>query len=95
MRADEIIIEPMITEKSTALREKDNKYVFLVSKKADKISIKRAVLELFNVTPVAINVMNYDGKLKRVRYKYGFSSSFKKCIITLKKGDKIGIFEGV
>jgi len=42
-----------------------------------------------------INVINVGGKLKRVRYKYGFTSSFKKAVITLKKGDKIAIFEGV
>jgi large subunit ribosomal protein L23 len=95
MIAEEIIIRPILTEKATYLREKLNKYSFVVNKNADKIQISNAINELFNVKPEKINVVNCHGKMKRVRYKYGFTSSFKKCIVTLKKGDKIGIFEGV
>jgi large subunit ribosomal protein L23 len=95
MIAEDIIMSPILTEKATYLREKLNKYSFIVNKRADKIQIARAITELFNVKPEKINVINCHGKLKRVRYKYGFTSSFKKCIVTLKKGDKIGIFEGV
>ncbi|OHD14109.1 MAG: 50S ribosomal protein L23 [Spirochaetes bacterium GWD1_27_9] len=94
MRAEEIIIRPWVTEKTTHLREKFNKYAFIVDKRADKISIARAISDLFNVKPVKVNVMNVKGKLKRVRYKYGYTPSLKKCIITLKEGDKIAIFEG-
>lgn len=95
MDLDKVIIKPVITEKSTLIRDKQNKYVFIVDKKADKISIYKAVKNMFNVSPLKINVINVGGKLKRVRYKYGFTSSFKKAVITLKKGDKIAIFEGV
>lgn len=95
MISEEIIVKPWLTEKSTKLREKLNKYTFIVNKKADKIQIAKAIKEMFSVTPEKINVINCHGKMKRVRYKYGFTSSFKKCIVTLKKGDKIGIFEGV
>jgi large subunit ribosomal protein L23 len=95
MIAETIIIRPYITEKTTHLREKFNKYTFVVSKDADKISIERAIKTMFNVVPVKVNVVSVRGKLKRQRYKYGYTSSFKKCVLTLKKGDKISIFEGV
>jgi len=95
MIAETIIIRPYITEKTTYLREKFNKYTFVVSKDADKISIEKAVKSMFGVVPIKVNVVNVRGKLKRQRYKYGYTSSFKKCILTLKKGEKISIFEGV
>lgn len=95
MNSNEILIRPVLTEKSTYLRDKLNKYVFIVHKNADKISIKKAVKEIFNVDPISVNIVNRKGKKKRVRYKYGYTPSIKKAIITLKKGDKIGIFEGV
>ncbi|HNZ26225.1 MAG TPA: 50S ribosomal protein L23 [Spirochaetota bacterium] len=95
MDLNKVLIKPVITEKSTSIRDKQNKYVFVVDKKADKITICRAIKNMFNVSPLKINVVNVNGKLKRVRYKYGFTSSFKKAVVTLKKGDKIAIFEGV
>ena len=67
MELNEVLIRPMITEKTTTLREKQNKYVFVVDKDADKITIARAVKEMFNVTPVSVNVINCKGKKKRVR----------------------------
>jgi large subunit ribosomal protein L23 len=95
MVAEQIIVRPVITEKATKIREKENKYTFIVSKDADKIQISKAIKEMFNVNPIKINVINCHGKLKRVRYRYGFSSSYKKCIVTLKQGEKISIFEAV
>lgn len=94
MRSEEILLRPVLSEKSTALREKDNKYVFVVHGDANKIMIKNAIKELYNVDPSGVNVMNTEGKMKRVRYKYGKTASFKKAIVTLKKGDKLSIFEG-
>jgi large subunit ribosomal protein L23 len=95
MTPEQIIIRPLVTEKATRIREKENKYTFVVSKDADKIQISKAIKEMFNVDPVKINVINCHSKLKRVRYRAGYTSSFKKCIVTLKKGEKIGIFEAV
>ena len=94
MRDDEIIIRPLMTEKSTLLRDKENKYSFIVHKDANKISVGNAVKNIFKVTPVNVNIMNIKGKLKRVRAKFGYTSSYKKAVVTVKKGDKIGIFEG-
>jgi len=95
MKVNEIIIRPVLTEKSSVLKEKFNKYTFVVDKKANKITIFNAIREMFDVKPLKVNIINVSGKMKRVRYKYGLTSSYKKCIVTLKKGDKIAIFEGV
>lgn len=94
MREDQIILKPHITEKSTGLREKENKYTFIVHKDANKIMVRKAIQKLFNFKPIEVKIMNIDGKRKRVRYKFGYTASYKKAIVTLKKGDKIGIFEG-
>jgi len=94
MRDDQIILKPWVTEKSTLLREADNKYTFIVHDEANKIMIKSAVKNLFNVDPKEVNIIKIKGKKKRVRYRYGYTSSYKKAIVTLTEGEKIGIFEG-
>ena len=94
MRSEEIIIKPVLSEKSTDLREKENKYTFVVSREANKIMIKEAVLELFDVKPLSVNIINVKGKKKRVRYKYGYTAAYKKAIVKLEAKDKIAVFEG-
>lgn len=93
MRADQIIIAPIITEKSTAQRE-SGKYHFVVDKRANKIQVEEAVKSLFDVTPIACNIVNVGGKPKRVRQAIGMTSSWKKAIVTLEKGQTISVFEG-
>lgn len=93
MKKGEIIIHPIITEKSTENQEK-GRYCFKVNKRANKKEIMRAVKEIFGVEPVSCNIMNVKGKRKRVRYKLGYTASWKKAILTLKEGDKIELFEG-
>lgn len=92
MDVNDIIIRPVITEKTTELA-KQNKYVFRVHKKANKDMIEKAISSIFGVTPVKVNVMIVRGKRKRVRYNYGYTASWKKAIVTLKEGDKIEVFE--
>ncbi len=106
MRSDEVLIRPVLSEKSTSLRDVVkkkqgavkgdtlNKFVFIVHKDANKIMVKQAIQELYDVKPEKVNIMNVKGKLKRVRYQYGLTASYKKAIVTLKKGDKISAFEG-
>jgi large subunit ribosomal protein L23 len=93
MTADQIIIAPVLTEKTNLLREQ-NKYVFRVDFRANKLQVSAAVKELFGVSPVACNVANIKGKPKRVRAKLGYTSRWKKAVVTLSPGDKIAIFEG-
>ncbi len=94
MEADKIIIEPLLTEKSNIQRE-SGKYAFRVHPDAGKLEIMRAVEELFSVHAQSCNVLNVKGKPKRVRYQRGYTSSWKKAVITVSPGEKIQIFEGV
>ncbi|MFO8063330.1 MAG: 50S ribosomal protein L23 [Spirochaetota bacterium] len=93
MDPDKVIIEPVLTEKANALRE-NNQFVFHVDSRANKIQVKSAIYRLFGVHPVACHIINVARKPKRVRYKPGFTASWKKAIVTLSPGETIGIFEG-
>ena len=93
MDARSIIIEPVVTEKSNLLRE-SNKYVFRVDARVNKLQVMAAIRELFSVSPVGCNMVNVKGKPKRLRFKKGSSSSWKKAVVTLSPGDTISIFEG-
>jgi large subunit ribosomal protein L23 len=93
MNYNDVIIKPVLSEKSTDLAEQ-NKYVFQVSMRANKHLVKKAVKELFNVTPEKVNIIRMRGKRKRVRYQYGITPAWKKAIITLREGEKIELFEG-
>jgi large subunit ribosomal protein L23 len=91
---DKIIIEPVITEKSNILRE-SHKYTFRVDFRANKFEVMQAITKLFDVHPVSCRVVNVTPKPKRQRYKEGYTSKWKKAILTLPEGEKIDIFEGV
>lgn len=93
MRADSIIIAPILTEKTTAMRE-NNKFAFRVDPRANKIEIAKAVEELFNVQVVGCNVLKVYRKPKRQRLARGYTSEMKKAIVTLAEGQRIEIFEG-
>jgi large subunit ribosomal protein L23 len=92
MNQNDVIIRPVVSEKSTDMAQA-NKYVFRVMKDSNKHIIKKAIKEIFNVNPVKINVLKVRGRRKRVRYQYGFTSSWKKVIVTLGKDEKIELFE--
>jgi large subunit ribosomal protein L23 len=88
----DIIQTASLTEKSSLLGEKHNKYVFRVAPRANKIQIKQAIEKLFNKKVVAVNTANYAGKKKRERRAdYGRKNHWKKAIVTLKEGDKIDL----
>lgn len=91
---EDILIEPVLSEKATALRD-ENKYVFKVNLAANKTQIKEAVRKLFNVKVADCTVMNVGGKNKRVRYRAGKTSDWKKAIVKLEPGETIKVFEGV
>ena len=100
MEADSVIIQPVLTEKSNDLREFEaRKYIFKVNPRANKYQIMKAVHELFEVNPKNCRIMNVKPKPRMARTKSGFrlgrTSTWKKAIITLPKGEKIDIFEGV
>lgn len=79
-----------LTEKATLLSEKENKYVFEVSPRANKLQIKAAVQLLMKKKVIAVNTMNYSGKLKRQkRADQGRTAHWKKAVVTLAPGEKI------
>lgn len=93
--AHDIILRPVITEDSMAMGA-DKKYVFAVKKDATKPQIADAVEELFKVDVLSVNTMNVKKKAKRVRYALGYTSAWKKAIVTLKPDSKtIEFFDGM
>ena len=91
---EQILIEPVLSEKANTLREQ-GKYVFRVDPRANKIQIKEAVRRIYNVHPVSCTVMVVGGKPKRLRNRPGYTASWKKAIVRLSKDEKISVFEGV
>ncbi|MCU4175818.1 50S ribosomal protein L23 [Carboxylicivirga sp. N1Y90] len=94
-----VIIKPIVTEKMTEQGEKLNRYAFVVDKGANKLQIKDAVEELYNVSVAAVNTMVYAGKEKSRYTKSGVivgrTNSFKKAIITLAEGDQIDFYSNI
>ena len=90
----DVLVKPMISEKTIALME-DDKYTFFVAKDANKIEIKQAVEEIIEVTVVDVNTRNQKGKVKRMGRFVGKRPDTKKAIVTLKAGDKIEVFSGL
>ena len=93
MEARDILIRPIVTEKSTALMEQ-GKYTFRVPLAATKIQIRQAVEQIFKVKVQAVNTMRYEGKLKRMGRTQGRRSDWKMAVVTLKPGEAIELFEG-
>ena len=93
MEARDILIRPIVMEKSTALMEQ-GKYTFRVPLAATKIQIRQAVEQIFKVKVQAVNTMRYEGKLKRMGRTQGRRSDWKKAVVTLKPGEAIELFEG-
>lgn len=92
MEARDILIKPIVTEKSTALME-ERKYTFRVPLSATKIQIRQAVEQIFKVKVQAVNTMRYEGKRKRLGRTQGRRSDWKKAVVTLKPGETIELFE--
>ena len=93
--AQDIIIAPVITEKSMA-GIADKKYTFKVAKNANKLEIADAVEELFKVKVAKVNTVSMRGKVRRMGRYEGKTPSWKKAIVTLKKDSKtIEFFDGL
>ncbi|HEY2322111.1 MAG TPA: 50S ribosomal protein L23 [Thermoanaerobaculia bacterium] len=96
MNANEIIRRPLVTEKSTILREAGNVIAFEVSPKANKIQVKLAVEELFKVKVEEVRLFNVRGKVKRMGRYEGKRRDWRKAYVRLKAGEKAPDFiEGV
>ena len=102
MDKNNIILSPILSEKSHGLSEQFNKYVFKVNKNANKLEIKKSIEERFNVKILKVSTMNFKGKTKSMTIRSdgnvlrttGRRSNWKKAIITLDKDSKISLVEG-
>ena len=92
-KAFDIIQGPIITEKTMALKENENKYTFKVAKTANKVEIKNAVEEIFKVKVESVNTINVLPKRKRVGKYEGYTAAYKKAIVKLAADNKIDAFE--
>jgi len=92
MNPNDVIISPVISEKTTDLMGK-NKYVFRVTMRANKSMVSSAIKSIFGVQPERINMSIMRGKTRRIRYQFGRKPAWKKAIVTLKAGEKIEIFD--
>ncbi len=93
LSAHDIIIRPVVTEKSSALMEL-NKYTFEVRRDVNKIQIRKAVEEAFKVKVLSVNTINVKSKPKRMGASIGRTRSWKKAIVSLPQGQRIEFFEG-
>jgi len=102
MKKTNIILNPILSEKSNSLSEQFNQYVFKVAVQSNKLEIKDSIEKRFKVKIVKVSTMNYKGKNKNITIKSdghilrtsGTRSSWKKAIVTLEKGNKINLVEG-
>lgn len=94
------IVKPLVTEKMTATTDKfSNRFGFIVRPEANKLEIKKEVENLYNVTVVDVNTMNYAGKRKSRYTKSGVingrTNAYKKAVVTLKDGDYIDFYSNI
>lgn len=95
MNAHDIILAPVITEKSMA-GIADKKYTFKVAQNADKVAVAKAVAEIFGVKVVKVNTVSVRGQERRMGRYSGYTASWKKAIVTLSADSKpIEFFEGL
>ena len=94
MEIHRVLIQPTITEKSTLLKE-SGKYTFRVAPRANKVEIKQAVQQNFDVTVLDVNITMLHGKRKRYGPRFKKQPDIKKAVVTLKSGDRINLVEGL
>ena len=87
----DVVIEPVVSEKSYDLIEDFNTYTFVVDRGANKTQIKQAVSKIFDVTVVSVNTLNRKGKVKRTGYVVGKRKNTKRALVKLAVGDSIEI----
>ena len=91
----DIVIRPLITEKTSIQKEVNNQITFEVDRKANRVEIKKAIENIFNVNVVGVRTMQVKGKAKQRGRIAGKRRDWKKAIVTLMPGERIDFFEGV
>ena len=95
MDPHQIIIRPVISEKSYNLIESEGQYTFQVDRRANKNQVRRAIEEAFDVRVEKVNTTNVKSKPKRQGLTRGRTSTWKKAVVKLAEGERIELFEGV
>ena len=90
----DVIRRPIVTEKSSLMKDGGNQYVFEVARAANKIEIAKAVEQLFKVKVVSVRVMNMEGKTRRLGKHTGKRPDWRKAVVKVNPKDKISFFEG-
>jgi large subunit ribosomal protein L23 len=98
MKASDVLIKPILSEKANKLAEKTNRYSFVVDKKANKLEIKKAVEVFYGVQVAEVNTMVMPSKLKakytKAGYVVGRKPSRKKAVVTVAEGETIDLYTG-
>jgi len=92
--AHRLLVRPLVSEKA-AIAESRGAYTFIVSAKANKTEIKKAIKDVYGANAEKVRIVNVSGKMRRFGRSSGRTSDFKKAIVYLKKGETIGVHEGV
>lgn len=89
----DIILQPVVSEKSYDLVDANNQYTFVVDPRSNKTEIRQAIEEIFDVKVISVNTMNRQGKVKRTGFTLGKRKNTKRALVTLASGDSIDVFE--
>ena len=92
MSARDIIIRPIVTEKTMKISSDENKIAFVVDKGANKVSVAQAIKEIYGITAEKVNIVNVHPKTRRVGRYQGETNAYKKAIVKLPEGTSIDIF---
>lgn len=99
MKLSEVLIKPILTEKANAQQEKLHRYAFKVSRKANKLEIKKAIQDFYGVTVVDVNTAVIPGKNKtrftKAGYIQGQKPAYKKALITVAEGETIDLYSAI
>jgi large subunit ribosomal protein L23 len=88
----EVLLRPLVTEKSMHRSTRNNQYAFEVNRNATKDDVRKAVVELFNVVVTGVRTQNRKGKPRRHKFHLGYTKSWKKALVTLAEDNRIDFF---
>lgn len=95
MYVEQVLVKPLLTEKSSVMTEETNRYSFKVLRKANKYQVKEAIEKMFDVKVVDVKTIVVPGKVKRSGKSLKKTSSWKKAYVKIAEGQKLELFKGI
>lgn len=95
MYVEQVLVKPLLTEKSSVMTEETNRYSFKVLRKANKYQVKEAIEKMFDVKVVDVKTIVVPGKVKRSGKSLKKTSSWKKAYVKVAEGQKLELFKGI